>query len=165
MKRSVLFIALMLCGSHLVLSQNLTQESYLKARPILDRAVAAYGGLKELRSIENVSFRVEGDTIHRNQSRRTFLAERTPYKAEFIIDPRNTRFRQAQDGQYPGGFFWRNGFAIHKTEAVSWDNIRGTMNPIGNFPAAGFRQRLRMLPHFVILNAAERSSRLRYLGQ
>lgn len=145
--------------------QTVTQESYSKARPILDRAVAAYGGLKELRAIENVSFRVEGDTIHRNQSRRTLMAERTPYKAEFIIDARNTRFRQTQDGQYPGGFYWRNGFAIYKTEAVTWDNIRGTMNPSGNFPAAGFRQRLRMLPHFVILNAAERSSRLRYLGQ
>src|SRR5688572_17579595 len=164
MKRSVLFIALMLCGSSLLFSQNLTHDSYLKARPILDRAVAAYGGLKELRAIENVTFNIEGDTVHRNQSKRTFMSERTPYKGSIIIDPKNTRYRQQQDGWYPGGFHWVNGFAIHRAEGVSWDTLRGTMNPIPNIPAANFRSRLRMMPHFIILNAAERSSRLRYLG-
>ena len=144
--------------------QNITHESYLKARPALDRAIAALGGLKELRSIENVTFRVEGDTVHRNQSKRTFMSERTPYKASFIIDPKNTRYRQQQDGWYPGGFHWVNGFAIDRTEGVTWDNLRGTMNPIPNVPAPNFRSRLRMVPHFIILNAAERTSRLRYLG-
>lgn len=144
--------------------QNITQDSYTKARPILDRAVAALGGLKELRAIENVSFRVEGDTVHRNQSKRTFMSERTPLKASFIIDPKNTRYRQQQDGHYPGGFHWVNGFAINRAEGVSWDNLRGTMNPIPNVPPANFRSRLRSVPHFIILNAVERSSRLRYLG-
>ena len=144
--------------------QNITHESYLKARPALDRAIAALGGLKELRSIENVTFRAEGDTVHRNQSKRTFMSERTPYKASFIIDPKNTRYRQQQDGWYPGGFHWVNGFAIHRTEGVTWDNLRGTMNPIPNVPSPNFRSRLRMVPHFIILNAAERTSRLRYLG-
>lgn len=145
--------------------QNLTHESYAKARPILDRAITAYGGLKELRSIENVSFRVEGDTVHRNQSKRTFMSERTPYKASFIIDARNTRYRQQQDGHYPGGFDWVNGFAINRTEGVSWDMLRSTMSTIPNLPPANFRGRLRQFPHFIILNAAERSSRLRYIGK
>jgi len=68
------------------LGQTVTQESYTKARAVLDRAVSAFGGLKELRAIENVGFRAEGDTVHRNQSRRTFTAERTPYKATFLVD-------------------------------------------------------------------------------
>ncbi len=147
-----------------VAAQSVTQESYAKARPILDRAVAAFGGLKELRSIDNVTFRIEGDTVHRNQSKRTFMSERTPYKGSFIIDPKNTRYRQLQDGHYPGGFDWVNGFAINKTEGVTWDVLRGTSNPIPNVAPANFRGRLRLLPHFVILNAAERVSRLRYLG-
>jgi glyoxylase-like metal-dependent hydrolase (beta-lactamase superfamily II) len=145
-------------------AQNLTQESYAKARPALDKAVAALGGLKELRAIENVTFRAEGETVHRNQSKRTFMSERTPYKASFIVDPKNTRYRHQQDGWYPGGFHWVNGFAINKSEGVSWDNLRGVMNPIPNVPAPNFRTRLRMIPHFVILNAAERVSRIRYLG-
>jgi glyoxylase-like metal-dependent hydrolase (beta-lactamase superfamily II) len=145
--------------------QSITQESYAKARPVLDRAVAAYGGLKDLRAIENVSFRGEGEFVHRNQSPRPFTSVRTPYKASFIVDTKNTRYRQAQDGHFPGGFHWVNGFAINKTEGVSWDSIRGTMNPVPNVPAANFRQRLRMMPQLIILNAAERVSRLRYLGQ
>lgn len=158
---SLLASTLLVAG---VWAQNVTHESYLKARPILDRAVAAYGGLKELRAIENISFKVEGDTVHRNQSKKAFASDRTPYKAEYIIDVRNTRYRQQQDGHYPGGFDWVNGFAINKTEGASWDVLRGTFNPIPNVPPANFRGRLRMFPHFVVLNAAERSSRARYLG-
>lgn len=143
---------------------QVTQSSYAKARPVLDRAVSAYGGLEQLRSIENVTFRVEGDTVHRNQSHKPFVFDRTPYKGSFIIDVKNTRYRQQQEGHYPGGFNWTNGFAINRTEGASWDVLRGTMSVIPNVPAANFRSRLRMFPHFVVLNAVERSSRLRYLG-
>lgn len=164
MKFPAILFASFIVFSIAVAGQSVTQDSYAKARPILDRAVAALGGARELRAIENVTFRVEGDTVHRNQSKRTFMSERTPYKASFIIDPKSTRFRQQQDGWYPGGFHWVNGVAINKSEGVSWDNLRATTNPIPNVPAANFRSRLRMVPHLIILNALERSSRLRYLG-
>ena len=147
-----------------VSAQTATQESYAKARPVLDRAVAAYGGIKDLREIENVSFRIDGETVHRNQSKRTFMSERTPYKAAYIIDVKNTRYRQEQDGHYPGGFDWVNGFVINKAEGAQWDVLRGTFSTIANVPPANFRQRLRLFPHFVILNAVDRSSRLRFLG-
>ncbi|HEX6125054.1 MAG TPA: MBL fold metallo-hydrolase [Pyrinomonadaceae bacterium] len=165
MKHISILLGLVSLCAFIAPGQNVTYESYLKARPVLDRAVAALGGVKELRAIENVTFRVEGDTVHRNQSKRTFMSERTPYKASFIIDTKNTRYRHQQDGWYPGGFHWVNGFAINRAEGVSWDNLRGTMNPIPNVPPANFRARLRMLPHFIILNAAERSSRIRHLGK
>jgi len=143
---------------------NPTMDSYVKARAVLDRAVAAHGGVQTLRAIENVTFRLEGDTVHRNQSKKPFAFDRTPFKAEYVIDVKNTRYRQRQDGHYPGGFDWVNGFAINKAEGVSWDEIRGTFNPIPNVPAANFRGRLRMFPDLVVLNALDRSSRLRYLG-
>ena len=145
-------------------AQNLTYESYGKAREVLDRSVSAYGGIEKLRAIENVTFRVEGETVHRNQSRKTFMSDRTPFKASYIIDPKNTRYRQSQDGWYPGGFHWVNGFAINRNEGVTWDALRGSMNPIPNVAPANFRGRLRMFPHFVVLNAADRASRLRYIG-
>lgn len=166
MKKSIPIILNIIAALQVsAVAQTLTFESYSKAKAVLDRSVEAFGGLKELRAIENVSFRVEGDTIHRNQSRRPFTSERTPFKAAYIIDARNTRYRQTQDGWYPGGFHWVNGFAINKAEGVSWDNLRGAMFPIRNIPPANFRQRLRMMPHFVVLNAVDRASRLRYLGQ
>lgn len=164
MKKMIILSITLLIVQLTVSAQSTTQESYAKARPILDRAVAAYGGLSELRAIENVTLRIEGETVHRNQSRRTFMSERTPYEASFIIDPKNTRYRQSQDGWYPGGFHWVNGFTINKSEGASWDMIRSTFGPIPNIPIANFRQRLRMIPHFIVLNAAERTSRLRFLG-
>ena len=154
----------MACLVNSALGQNVTQDSYNKARAVLDRSVAAYGGLKELRAIENVTFKIDGDTVHRNQSGKTFAFDRTPFKAEYIIDVKNTRYRQQQDGHYPGGFDWVNGFAINKAEGVSWDVLRGTFNPIPSVPPANFRGRLRTIPQFIILNAVDRSSRLRYLG-
>lgn len=163
--RASLFSTIIFCLAVSAAGQTVTETSYSKARAVLDKSVAAFGGLQDLRAIENVTFRSEGETIHRNQSRRTFMSERTPYEAEFIIDRNNTRYRQVQTGQYPGGFHWKNGFAIHRTEGASWDYIRKTVNPISNLPAASFRQRLRMMPHFIVLNAIERASRLRYLGK
>lgn len=166
MKSSLVVLCILaLCSICTVGQNNLTLESYAKARPILDRAIAAYGGVKELRSIENVTFSVNGDTVHRNQSKRTFMSERTPYKASFIIDVKNTRYRQQQDGHYPGGFDWVNGFAINGSQGVSWDVLRKTASTIANLPASNFRGRLRLFPHFIVLNALDRASRLRYLGK
>jgi glyoxylase-like metal-dependent hydrolase (beta-lactamase superfamily II) len=146
-------------------AQNVTFESYGKAREVLDRSIAAYGGMEKLRAIENVTFRVEGHTVHRNQSRKPFMLDRTPYKASYMIDAKNTRYRQSQDGSYPGGYRWVNGFAMNKTEGVSWNVLRGSMNPIANIPPANFRGRLRMFPQFIVRNAADRASRLRFVGK
>jgi len=121
--------------------------------------------LEKLRAIENVTFRAEGDTVHRNQSRKPFALDRTPFKASYIIDAKNTRYRQSQDAWFPGGYHWVSGFAMTKTEGVSWNVLRGSMSPISNIPPANFRGRLRMFPQFIVLNAADRASRLRFIGK
>jgi glyoxylase-like metal-dependent hydrolase (beta-lactamase superfamily II) len=163
-KKAAIFLTFTISLTLAASAQNATHDSYNKARAILEKAVMAYGGRDALRSIENVTFKLTGDTVHRNQSKKAFIFDRTPFKAEYIIDVKNTRYRQQQDGHYPGGFDWVNGFAINKTEGATWDNLRATFSPIPNVPPANFRGRLRMFPHFVVLNALERSSRLRYLG-
>ena len=166
MRKILWLFAVVFCFSQTgVDAQNLTSESYKKAREVLDKSVAAYGGLENLRSIENVSFRVEGDTVHRNQSRKTFMSERTPYAAEFVIDTKNTRFRQVQKGGYPGGFSWHNGLVINKTNGFSLDLIRNVVREFTSLPPAAFRQRLSWMPQFVVLNAVDRASRLRFLGK
>jgi glyoxylase-like metal-dependent hydrolase (beta-lactamase superfamily II) len=164
LKKTPLFLTAAACLTLAAAAQNVTHESYTKARQILDRAVAAHGGLQELRAIENVALKVEGDSVHRNQSKKSFAFDRTPLKAEYIIDVKNSRYRQRLDGHYPGGFDWVNGFAINKTEGVTWDELRGTFNPIPNVPASNLRRRIRIVPHLMVLNALDRSSRLRYLG-
>lgn len=163
--KSILCFVFVVFLSLTTFAQNVTYESYGKAREVIDRSITAYGGLEKLRAIENVTFRVEGDTVHRDQSRKPFELDRTPFKASYIIDAKNTRYRQSQAGSYPGGYDWANGFAMNKTEGVSWDVLRGVMNPIANIPPANFRARLRMFPQLIVLNAADRASRLRFIGK
>lgn len=164
MKKAVVVTIAVVALQIYVSAQNATMESYAKARSILDRAITAYGGIKELRGIENVSIKVEGDSVHRNQSKKAFALDRTPLKAEYLIDLKNTRYRQQLDGHYPGGFDWVNGFAINRTEGVQWDVLRGTFTPVSNVSPANFRRRHRIVPHLMVLNALDRVSRLRYLG-
>ena len=163
--KSILCFAFVVFFSPPPLVQNATYESYAKAREVLDRSIAAYGGVERLRAIENVTFRAEGDTVHRNQSRKPFTSDRTPFKASYMIDAKNTRYRQSQDFWFPGGYHVVNGFAMNKTEGMSWNVLRASMNPLQNIPPANFRGRLRMFPQFIILNAADRPSRLRFIGR
>jgi glyoxylase-like metal-dependent hydrolase (beta-lactamase superfamily II) len=163
--KSILCLAVVVVLSPLPRVQNATYDSYAKAREVLDRSVAAYGGIERLRAIENVTFRAEGDTVHRNQSRKPFTSDRTPFKASYIIDAKNTRYRQSQDFWFPGGYHVVNGLAINKTEGVSWNVLRASMSPLQNIPPANFRGRLRMFPQFIILNAADRRSLLRFIGR
>lgn len=146
-------------------AQNITKQSYERAREVLDKAVAAYGGLENLRSIQNFTLRAAGDTVQRNQSRKTFMAERTPYQIDVTVDMKNNRFVQVQKGGYPGGFSYHSGLAVDKTDGVSFDFIRNTSVARPNIPPGAMRFRQRWIPQYWVLNALERSSRLRYLGK
>ncbi|MDQ3798133.1 MAG: MBL fold metallo-hydrolase [Acidobacteriota bacterium] len=165
MKKLYLGIILTIFCAQSIFAQNITRQSYEKAREVLDRAVTAYGGLENLRSIQNFSLRAVGDTVQRNQSRRTFFAERTPYQIDITVDIKNNRFVQAAQGGYPGGFKYHSGIAVDKTDGVSFDFIRNTSLVRPNIPPAALRARLRWLPQFWVLSAVERASRLRYVGK
>src|SRR4029450_8829605 len=84
----------------------------MKAKAVVDKSVAAYGGAEELNAISNVSLRIAGESVHRNQSRRPGDMDRTEYTGEILIDLKNSRARQIQKGHYPGGFNWHNGLGI-----------------------------------------------------
>ena len=144
---------------------NLTRDSYAKAREVLDRAVNAYGGLTKLRGIENFHLVAVGDTVHRNQSHKPFTSDRTPYRTDVKVDFKNNRLVSKTEGGYPGGFSYHNGVLIDKTEAVSFDHARKTSVARPNIPASALRFRYRWIPQYWVLNAVERSSRLRYLGK
>lgn len=148
-----------------VFAQNFTKQSYEKAREVLDRAVAAYGGLDNLRGLQNFTLRAVGDTVQRNQSRKTFMSERTPYEIDVTVDMRNNRFIQVTKGGYPGGFSYQSGLIVNKTDGVSFDLIRNTSTVRTNIPPGAMRFRQRWIPQYWVVNALERASRLRYLGK
>ena len=148
-----------------VSSQNLTVDSFTRAKATLDRSVAAYGGVEGLNSIANVSLKVAGESVHRNQSRRPGVFDRTDFNAEMIIDLKGARARYVQKGHYPGGFNWNNGWVVEAGNRTSFDLIRKTVNQPGAITPANFRVNMRWLPQLVVLNALERAESLRYLGK
>lgn len=140
-------------------------ESFIKARATLDRSINAYGGRDSLTSIANVSIKIDGDSVHRNQSRRPGDFDRTDYTGELVFDLKNVRILQTQKGQYPGGFRWENGVVIDAGNRTGFDLIRRTSTPSTPVTIAAFKAATRWLPQLVILNALEQAETLRYLGK
>lgn len=165
MRKSFALVVTLLVTATSALSQSLTTESFAKAKAVLDRSVAAYGGTEELNAISNVSLRVAGESVHRNQSRRPGDFDRTEYTAELVIDLKNSRARQTQKGHYPGGFNWHNGVVIDAGNRTGFDLIRKTSNPPGQITPANFKATTRWLPQLVLLNVLERAQTLRYSGK
>ncbi len=165
MKRSFAVLITLCFTATAALSQTLTIESFSKAKTILDRSVAAYGGRDNLASIANVSIKIMGDSVHRNQSRKPGELDRTEYNAELVIDVKNSRAMQTQKGHYPGGFDWNNGFVVDAGNRTGFDLIRKTSTPPGPITAAQFRGSIRWLPQLVLLNVLERADTLRYVGK
>ena len=165
MTKSMAIAITLLVVASSALPQSLTTESFSKAKAVLDRSVAAYGGPEELNAIGNVSIRIAGESVHRNQSRRPGDMDRTEYTAELLIDLKNSRARQAQKGHYPGGFNWHNGFVIDAGNRTGFDLIRRTSNPPAAITPAIFKASTRWLPQLVLLNVLERAQSLRYLGK
>jgi glyoxylase-like metal-dependent hydrolase (beta-lactamase superfamily II) len=165
MRKSVALVITLLIIAFSAFAQSLTADSFAKAKAVLDRSVAAYGGTNELNAISNVSLRIIGETVHRNQSRRPGVLERTEYNGEILIDLKNSRARQTQKGHYPGGFNWHNGLVIDAGNRTGFDLIRKTSNPPAPITPAIFKANTRWLPQLVLLNVLERAQSLRYAGK
>lgn len=165
MKKSFAILLTVLIAFTGALSQSFTIDSFAKAKAVLDRSVAAYGGRDALNSITNVSIRLAGESVHRNQSRRPGDLDRTPFSGEVVLDLKNSRAMQTQKGHYPGGFDWHNGSVIDNNTRTSFDFIRKTSNPPQTIPPAAFKANTRWLPQLVLLTALERADTLRYLGK
>lgn len=163
--KSCFVVFAIVVSSAFVSAQTVTEESYIKAREVLDKSVAAYGGLSKLRSIQSFTLKAVGDTVQRNQSRKTFTFDRTPYQIDIVADLKGNRFSQIVQGGYPGGFKYHSGFAVNKTEGMSYDLIRKVTIPRPNIQPATMRQRLRYIPQMLILSALDRASRLRWLDR
>lgn len=147
-----------------VSAQNATLDSYYKSQAAIDRAVETYGGAAALRDLKTIRIEAAGDTVQRNQSRKPFTSDRTPYKIDLAIDVEKTNAVQSIEGGYPGGFKYASGFAIVGTEGRSWDIVRKTRRILPNVPASLVRQRWRYFPHLLVRDAMRRSPGARHLG-
>jgi glyoxylase-like metal-dependent hydrolase (beta-lactamase superfamily II) len=155
-------------GSASAQTKELTasEQSYREARRVLDAGLAAYGGLDALRTIESVTIRHEGFTVHRNQSRRTDAPyERTPLGGTLIVEPRRGRLYHDNKGSYPGGFNWHWGLMTNGKEAARITFLERRINSTQALPPQVMRGRLRWLPHNLLISALERAAQMRSLGR
>jgi len=82
MNKSFAALLTILIAATNALSQSFTLDSFTKAKAVLDRSATAYGGREALNAIANVSIRLGGESVHRNQSRKPGDLDRTEYTGQ-----------------------------------------------------------------------------------
>src|SRR5688572_30581909 len=79
-------------------------DSHARARQIVDRAVAAHGGLDALRSARQMRVTHQGHDVWRHQSRAVAPPyDRERFTSDLHIDLSNGRLIAEEERTYPGG--------------------------------------------------------------
>lgn len=145
---------------------TVSETSYREARRVLEAAITAYGGREALRTIENFSVKFEGDNIHRNQSRRADPPyDRTPLRGLLVVDVKNGRLSQELWRTSPGGFDGHTKLLVDGKQGAVLNLLEKRITKLDNPSFSNFRDRLRWLPHNILLDAASRGISLRSLGK
>src|ERR1044072_257438 len=161
-KVGLLFVVCIISCVQLVLGQAVTQQSYERARKILDESIKAYGGIESLRSIQNFSIHSEGDFVFRNQSRKVGGADRSPFLNDFTYDIKNDRYRLVSKVKFPGAVRSEQRQIFDGKDLFQEDLSRRNISKIP--PPPPRRHRSFWVPQFSILTAFERANSLRFLG-
>jgi glyoxylase-like metal-dependent hydrolase (beta-lactamase superfamily II) len=174
MKQRLLIITtlvLSMATASSVVAQNGTsqstaaQRSYQQARRVLDDGIEAMGGLEALRSIKDFTLKEKGKVYARYQSpgpEPPFITG--PSEETLIVDnDRNLLFDEVKTAS--GGFNNWVTTVIKGKEGQTLDMWSKTATPIPNPTLNNFRGQIRRLPPFVLLEALDRASTLRWVGE
>ena len=146
--------------------QSYSLDSYKRARRVLDAALVAMGGAERVRGINSVLVRHEGVGYWRNQSpSATGPAASTPTQGLLIIDFQNGRLFWDNATAFPGGFDNRNQLMISPREGWGANPYERRWFSVPNPNINNNRNLLRRLPHYFIVDALDRASQLRWLGE
>ena len=166
--RKSLFL-LMLCtslGSAAEDPATLTGRSQVKARKVIDSAVAAIGGRDALQSIETLKLQLEGETWIRLQMPTPNPPfEPGAFQESLVLDLKDNRLSLDQRTS-GGGFEGHNTIVIKAGEGTAYDHRARTMTPIPSEQTTQqqFVQYYRRLPNLILRQALDGSNSLRYLG-
>jgi glyoxylase-like metal-dependent hydrolase (beta-lactamase superfamily II) len=144
---------------------TLSEKSYARARQILDAALAAHGGLEAIRAAGDVSVKISGHGLARNQS----VALGGPYDRQrhdesLYIDLANRRYLVETRDELPGGFVFGGRNVVNGNQGFFVNPRDRTITPINmaNFNNIGI---VRRVPHVMLLALHENgAATLRYLG-
>ena len=154
-----------------VLSSSLLSaqsDSARQATAILERAVAAHGGVEALRAARHLRVVMRGHDVHRMQSLRVEPPYDTTLRAhDFMFDLDRGRLLVTQTRGYPGGFVRSTRFVTDGARSFFVD-LRAQRYGAGQYPPADQQLgNLFYLPQFRLLVALEDTAahRRRWLGQ
>ncbi len=141
------------------------QRSYSQARRVLDDGIAAMGGVEALRAIKDFTLKEKGKVYALYQSEKAEAPFTTGNSDEtLIVDiDRGYVFDELRTANV--GFNNWVTTVIKGTEGQNFDMWSKTATPIPNASLNNFRPQMRRLPPFVLLEALDRASSLRYVGE
>ena len=144
---------------------NAPYRSYQQARRVLDDAIAAHGGLAALREIKDFTLKEKGKLHARFQSPTAEEPFATGTSEETLIVDTDRGF-VFDDLKIvnTGNNNWVK-TVIKGTAGQTFDMWSKTATPIVNASVNNFRGQIRRLPPFVLLEALDRASTLRSLGE
>jgi len=144
--------------------QSVAARSYAEARAVLDRGIAAIGGLEALRGLENIQVDFDGEGFARNQSARPEAPyDRNTRKGSFLLDNKRNAARFHLEFYFPRTDPARNLILIRGDTARAMDlTQRVAAAAPGNTMTVVSRSRM---PHFLLLQALDRAATLRSLGR
>jgi glyoxylase-like metal-dependent hydrolase (beta-lactamase superfamily II) len=146
-------------------AQNATIDSYQRAREVVDRSFAAYGGVDAIRNISTLKIRMEGSDLHRNQSLRPGVPFQTPRIFELTMDLKKDRYRLYFERSGVGSYVVRS-VELSDAKERQYADLRLRTKTTG--PARpNWKETLpaQLLPQFVLLNGYGRIAQMRYLGR
>jgi len=169
MKQKLLVVAtlILLQASTSIIAQQLNapQRSYQQARRVLDDAIAAHGGVEAMRAIKDFTLKEKGKLYARFQSPGAEPPSAIGTSEEtLIVDVERGFVFDDLKGANTGFNNW-NKTVIKGKEGQTFDMWSKTATPIVNASVNNFRPQMRRLPLFVLLEALDRASTLRWLGE
>jgi glyoxylase-like metal-dependent hydrolase (beta-lactamase superfamily II) len=148
-------------------SSTASERSYQHARRVLDRGIQAFGGLEALRAVQTITLRESGK--HR------YIHQSPSVEPPFIVSPREEttivdfgRKRLLIDTKIanPNYYVSNSATIINGGEGYTLDRWSKEAAPIVNASIANFRNHFfQRLPHYVLLEALDRASSLRWVGE
>ncbi|HEU4508948.1 MAG TPA: MBL fold metallo-hydrolase [Pyrinomonadaceae bacterium] len=166
-KLFLLATLLVLQASTSVVAQqpNASQRSYQQARRVLDDAIEAHGGLESLRAIKDFTLKEKGKIHARFQSPGAEPPFATGTSEETLIVDTERGFVFNDLKTANAGFNNWIKTVVKGTEGQTYDMWSKTATPIVNPSVNNFRGQMRRLPPFVLLEALDRATTLRWLGE
>jgi len=143
---------------------NLVDNSFRRAREVLDAARRAYGLTDATPGMDDVSFKINGKLYARQQSPTPDVHDARPVTAHLSVDFKSNSIAWEVQTSFPGGFEVNQRVLLNGEQGTVFNHLLKTSQPI---PAQNQSRELLLnrVPQSLLARASERANTLRWLGE